>query len=189
LTQVRLALGGQGAYSWTVIESQSVKVKRLLYGLPKRYRLRLRRTFQSRAPIVLPRAICGNQLLATATIMLYRHGISRGKVYELRGLDPGSMVEILHLIGRLFVGIPERLIQAYRQAPVKHADETGWRTHGHTGYVWLLATPRLSLFLFRQTRAANVPQQVFGKPWLPGCLVVDRDGGDNKVPCAIEYLL
>jgi hypothetical protein len=28
---------------------------------------------------------------------------------------------------------------------------------------------------------------VFGKPWLPGCLVVDRYGGDNQVPCAIQY--
>jgi hypothetical protein len=47
--------------------------------------------------------------------------------------------------------------------------------------------PRLSLFLFRQTRAASVPQQGFGKIWLPGCLVVDRYGGYNKVPCAIPY--
>ena len=55
----------------------------------------------------------------------------------------------------------------YRKAPVKHADETGWRTHGNNGYAWLFATPRLSLFLFRLTRAASVPQQVFGKIWLP----------------------
>jgi transposase len=87
----------------------------------------------------------------------------------------------------LFASIPERLIQEYRLAPVKHADETGWRTNGHNSYAWLFATPRLSLFLFRQTRAASVPQQVFGKPWLPGCLIVDRSGGYNKVPCAIQY--
>jgi transposase len=61
----------------------------------------------------------------------------------------------------------------YRKAPVKHADETGWRTNGHNGYAWLFATSRLSLFLFRQTRAASGPPQVFGKLWLPGCLVVD----------------
>jgi transposase len=32
-----------------------------------------------------------------------------------------------------------------------------------------------------------VPQHVFGKSWLPGCLVVDCYGGYNKVPCAIQY--
>jgi hypothetical protein len=115
------------------------------------------------------------------------HGIPVGNVCEQTDLGPGSMVEIFHRVARLFVGIPDRLIQEYRQAPVKHADETGWRTNGKNGYAWLFATPRLSLFLFRPTRAASVPQQVFGKPWLPGCLVVDRDGGYHKVPCAIQY--
>jgi transposase len=70
----------------------------------------------------------------------------------------------------------------YRQAPVKHADETGWRTNGQNSYTWLFATSRLSLFLFRQTRAASTPQQVFGKVWLPGCLVVDRYGGYKRSP-------
>jgi transposase len=51
----------------------------------------------------------------------------------------------------------------------------------------LFATPQLSLLLFRQTRAASVPQHVFGKRWLPGCLVVDRYSGYHKVPCAIQY--
>lgn len=106
---------------------------------------------------------------------------------EQTGLGPGSVVEAFHRVARLCASIPDRLIQEYRQAPGKHADETSWRTTGHHGYAWLFATPRLSLFLFRQTRAASVPQQVFGKVWLPGCLVVDRDGGDNKVPCAIQY--
>jgi len=27
--------------------------------------------------------------------------------------------------------VPERLLLEYRRAPVKHADETGWRTDGH----------------------------------------------------------
>jgi transposase len=103
------------------------------------------------------------------------------------GLGPGRVVEVFHRVARLVAGVPDRLIQEYRQAPVKHAAETGWRTNGHNGYAWVFATPRLSLFLFRQTRAASVPQQVFGKSWLPGCLVVDRYGGDNKVPCAIQY--
>jgi len=32
-----------------------------------------------------------------------------------------------------------------------------------------------------------VPQQVFGTPWLPGGLVVDRYGGYHKAPCTIQY--
>jgi transposase len=180
-------LEDKGTDGRAVIESCPVKAKRVLYQLPKQYGPRCRRPFQPRAPAVLPKSLYGNQLIATATTMHYLHGIPLGKVCEQTGLGPGSVGEVFHRVARLFAGIPNLLIQEYRQAPVKHADETGWRTTGQNGYTWRFATPRLSLFLFRQTRAASVPQQVFGTPWLPGCLVVERYGGDNKVPCAIQY--
>ena len=75
----------------------------------------------------------------------------------------------------------------YRQAPGKHADDPGWRRPGPHGDAGLFATPRLSLCLLRQTRAASVPQPVFGKVWLPGCLGGERSRGDHKVACAIPY--
>jgi transposase len=180
-------LEDKGTAGRAVLESCPVKAERVLYQLPKQYCPSCRRTFQPRAPAVLPKSLYGNQLIATATTMHYLHGIPLGKVCDQMGLGPGSVVEVFHRVARLFAGVPDRLIQEYRQAPVKHADETGWRTNGHNGYAWLFATSRLSLFLFRQTRAASVPQYVFGKSWLPGCLVVDRYGGYNKVPCAIQY--
>jgi transposase len=170
-----------------VLDSRPVKAERVLYRLPKKYCPQCRRTFQPRAPAVLPKSLYGNQLIATATIMHYLHGIPLGRVCEQTGLGPGSLVEIFHRLARRCAGIPDQLMAEYRRAPVKHADETSWRTNGHNGYAWLFATPRLSLFLFRQTRGASVPQRVFGKTWLPGCLVVDRYGGYNKVPCAIQY--
>lgn len=76
---------------------------------------------------------------------------------------------------------------AYRQAPVNHADATGWRSNGQKGDAWLFATPQLRLFLFRKTRAARVPPEVFGEGPLPGCLVVDRYGAYHTAPCAIQY--
>jgi transposase len=177
----------KGTDSRLVLDSHPVKAERVLYRLPKYYCPRCRRTFQPRAPAVLPKRLSGNQLIATATTMHYLHGIPLGRVCEQTGLGPGSLVEICHRLARLCAGIPDHLIAEYRQAPVKHADETGWRMNGHHGDAWLFATARLSVFLFRPTRAASVPQQVFGKSWLPGCLVVDRDGGYNKLPCAIQY--
>lgn len=180
-------LEDKGTDGRLVLDGHPVKAERVLYRLPKKYCPQCRRSFQPRAPAVLPKSLYGNQLIATAITMHYLHGIPAGRICDQTGLGPGSLVEIFHRVARLFARIPERLIQEYRLAPVKHADETGWRTNGHNGYAWLFATPHLSLFLFRQTRAASVPQQVFGKPWLPGCLIVDRYGGYNKVPCAIQY--
>jgi hypothetical protein len=87
----------------------------------------------------------------------------------------------------IFKPVVPHLIQLYRRAPVRHADETSWRTDGRSGYAWLFSTPDMSLFLFRQTRSASVPREVFGIQPLSGVLVVDRYNGYNKVPCKLQY--
>jgi len=71
-----------------------------------------------------------------------------GRICESTGVGSGSLTEMFHRFGRLFEGIPQKLIKEYQQALVKHADETGWRTDGKNGYVWLFATPELSIFQF-----------------------------------------
>lgn len=125
--------------------------------------------------------------MATAGVMHYLHGIPMGRVCEQTGIGPGSLVEIFHRLGRLFEKVPAHLIEQYRQSPVKHADETGWRTNGKNGYAWLFATQKLSIFLFRKSRSAEVAKDVCGKDTLPGILVVDRSQVYNKAPCAIQY--
>jgi hypothetical protein len=93
----------------------------------------------------------------------------------------------LHQVGRLLEPACEQLVQDYRQALVKHADETGWRTDGHNGYAWLFCTESISLFRFRQTRSGQIALQVLGIKRLRGVLVVDRYHGYNRVPCALQY--
>jgi hypothetical protein len=93
----------------------------------------------------------------------------------------------LHQLARRLASVPRRLLLEYRRAPVKHADETGWRTDGRNGYAWLFSTALISLFRFRQSRAASVAQEVFGTKRLRGILVVDRYNGYNQAPCLIQY--
>jgi len=83
--------------------------------------------------------------------------------------------------------VPKRLVEQYRRAPVKHADETTWRNDGGNGYAWLFATKDMSLFRFRPTRSASVAREVFGPKRLKGVLLVDRYAGYNKAPCKIQY--
>jgi transposase len=118
-------LEDKGTDSRLVLDSHPVQAERVLYRLPKKYCPQCRRTFQPRAPAVLPKSLYGNPRIATATTMHYLHGIPVGRVCDQTGLGPGSLVEIFHRVARLCASIPERLIQEYRLAPVKHADETG----------------------------------------------------------------
>jgi len=170
-----------------VLDSRPMRAERIVYRLEKTYCRRCKKTVQARAPGVLEKSLVGNQLITQVVMLHYRHGIPMGRICAQTGLGLGTVIAILHRLAALFGGLQEKLIGEYRQAPVRHADETGWRTDGHGGYAWLFATPELSLFLFRATRSARVVREVLGEQPLKGVLVVDRYAGYNRAPCAIQY--
>jgi hypothetical protein len=136
---------------------------------------------------VLPKALFGNELTAHLVWLHYGHGVPLGRLCEQLGVGLGSVIGLLRRLAGLFAPVLPPLVAEYRAAPVRHADETGWRTDGHAGYAWLFCTPTLSLFLFRATRAATVPHEVLGDQPLAGTLVVDRYGGYTRAPCALQY--
>jgi transposase len=182
-----LSLEKKGTEERSVLDIPSRKPQRILFRLPKRYCCRCERTFTPQPPGVLPKSLYGNQLVASVIAMHYLYGLPLGRICEHTGLSAGSLMDIFHRIGRHFENVPHKLIEEFRQSPVKHADETSWRTGGKNGYVWLFATPEISIFQFGKNRSSQVAQAVFGKERLPGVLVVDRYGGYNKAPCEIQY--
>jgi hypothetical protein len=110
-----------------------------------------------------------------------------GRVCEQTGIGLGSVIDIFHRMADMFRAVIPKLIEEYREAEVRHADETSWRTDGRSGYAWLFATETLSIFLFRPTRSASVAREVLGTEPLPGVLVVDRYNGYNRAPCELQY--
>lgn len=180
-------LRDMGVRERSVLESRPVKPQKILYRLRRKRCLDCRRTFQARVPGVLPKSLYGNQLLTHLVVMHYLHGIPLGRVEAQLGIPFGAMVQILHRLARIFGDLPKKLIEDYRKSPVRHADETGWRTDGKSGYAWLFASNKISIFQFRKTRAAKVPLAVFGSRKLPGVLVVDRYAGYNRVLCKLQY--
>jgi hypothetical protein len=170
-----------------VLESHPLQAEPVVYRLPRKYCPHCRRIFQPSAPGVLPKNLYGNQLVTTATVMHYLHGVPLGRVCEQLRLNPGTLVESFHRLAHLFTSVIPKLIEHYRLSPAKHADETSWRTDGQNGYVWLFATDQISLFLFRKSRSSQIPQMVLGEKPLPGVLVVDRYAAYNKAPCPLQY--
>ncbi|MBI2363822.1 MAG: IS66 family transposase [Deltaproteobacteria bacterium] len=171
----------------SVLEIPPPHPEPILYRLQKGFCPSCRRAVQAQAPAVLPKALFGNQLTARVLAMHYLHGIPLGRISDQLTLEIGSLIEMLHRMARLFKAVLPPLVQQYRHAPVRHADETGWRTDGKNGYAWLYCTPTLSLFLFRSTRSASVPKEVLGEKPLAGVLVVDRYNGYNRVPLKLQY--
>ena len=180
-------LEDEGTENHCVIDIPPLKTEQILYLLPKRYCPRCQKSYQPPAPGVLPKSLYGNQWVATAATMHYLHGIPMGRIIEQIDIGLGPLIKTFHRLAKILGNIPNRLMEQYRQSPVKQADETGWRNDGQSGYVWLFATDKISLFLFRKTRCSSVPREVFGDQPLPGTLVVDRYNAYNKVPCALQY--
>ena len=170
-----------------VIESEPVKPRKILYHLYHKQCSRCHRVFRAKAPAVLPKSLYGNQITTQVTVMHYFHGIPMGRVCEMTGIPLGSLVDLFHRLSGYFAPVMDLLKEQYRFSPVKHADETGWRNDGQSGYAWLFCTPDMSLFSFQNTRSASVPRSIFGKEKLPGVLVVDRYNAYNKAPVQIQY--
>ncbi len=181
------ALERRGVRKRVVIDVVPIKVEKILYELEYKHCKKCQKSVIATAPGVLPKCLYGNHLLAYVATEHYLHGVPLGQLERKLGIGYGSLVKAMHKLARLLKDVPEDLIQLYRQAPVKHADETGWRNDGQNYYAWLFTTPGLSIFRFRKTRSAQVVKEVFGDQALPGVLVVDRYSGYNHVPCAIQY--
>ena len=122
----------------------------------------------------MPKCLYSNAFLTHVAVQHYLWGIPLGRIEQQTGVGYGALIQGQKQLARLLIQAIEKMITEYRQAPVKHADETGWRTDGRNGYAWLFATPTISLFRFRQSRSAAVEAEALGKKPLPGVLVVVR---------------
>jgi transposase len=180
-------LESKGTQARSIIDVEPLRRQTIHYQLEQKYCPRCRRRVAARAPSVLSRNLLSNRLLAHVAVQHYVHGVTLGHLESQLQVGYGTLIGALHQLARRLEPACPQLVLEYRQALVKQADETGWRTDGHNGYVWLFCTATLSLFRFRQSRSAQVAEQVLGHRPLPGVLVVDRYHGYNRAPCALQY--
>ena len=171
-----------------VVEGEMLKPKKIMFRSKSKRCPKCRKVFKKRLP-VLQRNKYGTRFISNSAIMHYLHGIPLKRVEELWGNDvvAGNLIKIFHRVGGIFSSMMDELKRDYRQANVKHADETGWRTDGDNGYGWLFSNRYTSIFDFRDSRASKVVVDILGKKKLPGVLVVDRYAAYNKAPCYLQY--
>jgi transposase len=67
----------------------------------------------------------------------------------------------------------QEIARAIHEAPVVHADETGWFERGKRAWLWVAITAHLALFLVRRGRGAQVAKELLGAAFA-GILVSDR---------------
>ncbi len=172
----------------TLIEAVPVIAKTVTYHCPRGKCPSCKKIYP-RSPPSLAKNLYGNSLIAQAAVLHYVHGVTIGKVLEIFGsnVNSGALIDCFHRFGKLAAKARPNLIEQYRQSKARHADETGWRTDGHSGYAWLFCTSMISIFEFRDSRSSSVAREILGTEKLMGVLNVDRYGGYNKMPVDLQY--
>jgi transposase len=175
-----------GTKSRSVIDIQPVIVKKIVYRLHEKRCCHCKKTITTQAPGVSPKCLYTNRALAYLAEEYYIHGVPLNRIATRYGLRVGTLHQAMHRIAATFEKAYDKLVEDYRQAPVKHADETTWRIDGKNGYAWLFATRDTIIMTLRDTRSGKVAQEILGTSPLTGVLGVDRYAGYNKSPCKMQ---
>lgn len=180
-------LSRQSSNRRAVYEIEVEKLRKVYYEIERKVCPECRKIVSAKVENVLPRMSLSNELVVEVAEQHYVLGRTLGQIAERFGVNYATLAKSLKRIGKYLEPSLERLKEDYRHTKVRHADETGWRTDGASGYSWYFGSKEVSLHLFRETRSASVVREVLGIKELGGVLVVDRYGGYNRVPCKIQY--
>lgn len=133
----------------------------------------------------LPEGVYGKNLQAFNTLLKGKLGASYENIADLikafRNDISFCAATSSNLNDRMAHSLaPERkkILEHIRMSFYNHADETGLRQDGISGYVWVFCTPSHVLYETDLSRSGNVPERVLGADY-DGILVVDGWQGYN----------
>jgi transposase len=171
----------------TIYEVERERVKKIYYQINRKVCPKCRKMLSGKVENAFAGSSLSNELIVEIAEQHYVLGRTLGQISERFGLNDATVLSNLKLVGSYVKPCLEKLKTDYRQAEIRHADETSWRTDGGNGWSWYFGSKDVSLHLFRATRSASVVREVLGTQQLTGVLIVDRYAGYNRVPCEIQY--
>lgn len=134
---------------------------------------------ESGVPGAMPCFAFTNDLISQVLVDHFQAGIPLGALARRAGVKKAALKKMAHRVAELLEGGVPRLVEEFRAAPDKHADETPWPCDGKNGYAWGFFTPDVSVYRLRGTRASTVPAEIFGGGVHVGVLGVDRYSAYN----------
>ncbi len=103
-------------------------------------------------------------------------------------VSPGAVARQVQRVAGWLEADREQLLLELRASPHVHADETGWRTHGRNGYLWVLTSPTRTLFHIDKSRSGKVIRELLGKAF-GGTLITDYYSGYIRMNCKKQKCL
>jgi len=178
----------KGVDKRSIIDKVYKGIEKQIYNCEKKRCPKCKKYIKAK-PVILPKALYGNQLTSEILVRHYIDMIPMNKIIGMYNLPSsnGCMFEMTHRIAKYLKPAVELITKDYRSEKVKHADETSWRQDGKSGYSWIFTSDNNIIFEFADNRSAAIPQKILGLDKLNGVLVVDRYAAYNKAPCELQY--
>ena len=92
-----------------------------------------------------------NSLLAQNVMDRYVFGMTVGTISSRTGLSKSAILSEDARLSEILKPCTDRLLELYRAAPVKGADETTWSCDGQRGYVYGFFTPDIAVPRFARS--------------------------------------
>ena len=120
----------------------------------------------------------GPRALALACDLNKAKGLSMRKTVAILGehfglkLSAGGLALLVQRVGRRVQPQYQEMALELRRSAVVHADETSWWVGGPGWWLWVFTTPKATVYVVIQSRAAAVAQSLLGEGFA-GVLVSD----------------
>ena len=200
--QCRTQLSDVKHHQRIVEEIVPVKVQTTCYHTISGWCPSCRKHLESRAPeqppaADLPHAQLGIHALTWAAVMRVCYRLPLRQITALFAqlglkMTAGAIAKQLQRMSRWLHGQYHRLQLSLRLAGVVHADETGWRTNGKSGYIWTLTNAEHTLYHIDRSRAGKVIAGLLGSDFGSdgaGTLISDFYGAYAQFNCPQQKCL
>lgn len=131
--------------------------------------------------------VIGPRLAATMTYLSGRFHLSKRAVKEFVEavfevpVSLGTVAALEQQTSAALAAAHDQARDAVREAPVKNADETGWKQAGARRWLWTAATATTAFFVIHVHRGARGLKALLGEA-IAGIIISDRWWGYNGLP-------
>jgi len=138
-------------------------------------------------PVEVRAHVIGPRLAAMMSYLSGRFHLSKRSVRELVEaafevpVSLGTVAALEQQTSSALIPAHDQARDAVRDAPVKNADETGWKQAGARRWLWTAATTTVAYFVIHVHRGARGLKQLLGEA-ITGIVISDRWWGYNGLP-------
>ena len=137
-------------------------------------------------PSGVPTGAFGPTVVATVATVMGVYRLSKRAVPELMrdlfglSMSVGAIIGCQRIASAAIKAPFDEVKAALLEAPVKYADETGWREARQRAFLWVAVTASFTVFMIHTRRTADAARALLRR--VHGVLVSDRHGAYNWWP-------